>query len=166
MSILTNAFRHLESALIYLACLALFILMALTFTDVVLRSALNSPVESATELTRLLMAIMVFSVLPAVSIRNQHIVVDLLDGVIGEGIVASIKSVFISLICGVMLLWPAQRVVVLAERARDYGDVTEYLHIPQFYIAWFIAIMTFVTAALLILKALVDLVAVFRLHKP
>lgn len=159
MSILSSALRHLEQALIYLACLALFSLMLLTFSDVILRSAFDSPVESATELTRLLMAIMVFSVLPAVSIRNEHIVVDLLDHLIGTGWLAKLKSSLISLLCGGMLLWPAQRVIVLAERARDYGDVTEYLHIPQFYIAWFIAIMTFVTAILLIIQGLMSLIA-------
>ena len=44
---------------------------------------------------------------------------------------------------------------MLAERARSYGDVTEYLGIPQFYIAWFIAVLTFVTALVLILRGLV-----------
>ena len=44
-----------------LASLALFFLMAMTFADVVLRSVFNDPIESATELTRLLMAIIVFS---------------------------------------------------------------------------------------------------------
>ena len=44
---------------------------------------------------------------------------------------------------------------MLAERARSYGDVTEYLGIPQFYIAWFIAVFTFVTALVLILRGLV-----------
>jgi len=162
MSILTIALRHLEQALIYLACLALFSLMLLIFSDVVLRSAFNAPVESATELTRLLMAIMVFSVLPVVSVRNQHIVVDLLDGFVSNRWLVNVKAAAINLLCGGMLLWPAQRVVVLAERARDYGDVTEYLHIPQFYIAWFIAIMTFVTAILLILKGVVNLVGANR----
>ena len=43
----------------FLASLALFVLMVLTFTDVVLRSVLNAPIEIASDLTRLLMAIMV-----------------------------------------------------------------------------------------------------------
>lgn len=42
------------------ASVALFGLMVLTFCDVVLRSALNAPIEAATELTRIAIAIVVF----------------------------------------------------------------------------------------------------------
>lgn len=59
-----------------------------------------------------------------------------------------------SLICGVMLYWPASRVVVLAKRAQSYGDTTEYLNWPVFYLSWFIAIMTFATMVALILRGL------------
>ena len=45
----------------------------------------NNPIESATELTRLFMGIIVFSCLPTVSWRNGHIVVDLLDKMFGPG---------------------------------------------------------------------------------
>ena len=44
---------------------------------------------------------------------------------------------------------------VLAERAREYGDVTEYLGIPQFYIAWFIAVFTYLTMTVLLARALI-----------
>ncbi len=58
-----------------------------------------------------------------------------------------------------MLIWPARQVLVLAERARSYGDVTEYLALPQFYIEWFIAIMTFITAIVLLVRGLIVLIA-------
>ena len=48
---------------------------------------------------------------------------------------------------------------MLAERARSYGDVTEYLGIPQFYIGWFIAVLTFVTSLVLILRGLLLAIA-------
>ena len=43
------------------------VMMIMTFFDVVLRSTVNTPIEAATELTRILMAIVVFSALPVVS---------------------------------------------------------------------------------------------------
>jgi len=116
----------------------------------------NAPIEAATELTRMSMAIMVFSILPSVSGSGEHIAVDLLDGLFSNPLVARIKATVINLSCGGMLLWPAKRVIDLAERARSYGDVTEYLNIPQFYIAWFIAIMTFITAFVLISRGLIE----------
>ncbi|MGB0961022.1 MAG: hypothetical protein ACPGVK_12300, partial [Halocynthiibacter sp.] len=50
------------------------------------------------------------------------------------------------------------RVWVLAERARSYGDVTEYLNIPQYLIGWFIAAMTFLTAFVLLGRAIMLLI--------
>ena len=58
-TVIANAPTHAAAAI-------LFCLMVMTFADVILRSALNNPIESATELTRLFMAIMVFAAL------NRH----------------------------------------------------------------------------------------------
>ena len=133
---------------------ALFLMMAMTFADVVMRSAFNTPIEAATELTRIMMAIVVFSSLPMVSGRAEHITVDLLDPIFPDWM-ARWRDAIIALACGAILWWPAERVVVLAERARSYGDLTEYLEIPQFYIGWFIAVFTYLTAAALIGRGLV-----------
>ncbi len=152
-------FRILARIPVLMASLALFTLMVMTFSDVIMRSAFNAPIEAATELTRMLMAIMVFSVMPVMSARGEHIAVDLLDGLFTNPVVARVKAALIYLACGAMLFLPAERVMVLAERARSYGDVTEYLGIPQFYIGWFIAIMAFVTAVMLILRGLAALFA-------
>ncbi len=152
-------FTEIARLPVLLSSATLFALMLMTFADVILRSVFNAPIEAATELTRMFMAIIVFSVLPVLSARGEHIAVDLLDGFFTNPAVARIKAGLISLFCGGMLYWPAQRVTVLAERARSYGDVTEYLSIPQFYIAWFIAIMTFITAVVLILRGLAELFA-------
>ncbi len=133
------------------AASALFALMVMTFFDVILRSAFNDPVESATEMTRLFMAIVVFSSLPVISWRGQHIVVDLFDPLFRARL-ARIRDAVINLVCGIVLFWPALRVWQLAGRAKAYGDVTEYLNIPQFYIAYFIAIATILTALTLLVR--------------
>ncbi len=137
-----------------LAGVVLFLLMVMTFLDVVLRSTINDPIESATELTRLALAVIVFSSLPAVSYKGEHIVVDLLESRMGAGF-RRVLDLVVNLACGLALLWPARRVWQLAERAREYGDVTEYLNIPQFWIAWFIAIMTFATALAFMARGIV-----------
>ncbi len=144
---------------VLLASLALFVLMVMTFMDVILRSTLNSPIEAATELTRLLMAVIVFAVLPVVSVRGDHIAVDLSDPLFDRLRLARIRDGVIQIASGVMLYWPVLRVWVLAERARDYGDVTEYLAIPQFYIGWFIAGATAITAFAMIVTGLLTLFA-------
>lgn len=126
-------------------------MMAMTFLDVIMRSALNQPIEAATELTRVFMAIMVFSALPVMSAEGKHITVDLLDHFVPDWIRYKADAL-ISIICGVMLFWPAWRCQVLAERARDYGDVTEYLAIPTYLLAWFVTVSVCITAIVLILR--------------
>lgn len=135
----------------WVAAACLFVMMGMTFLDVVLRSALNNPLEYATELTRIFMAVIVFASLPMVSWKGQHIIVDLLDPFFSRWL-ARIRDIVIDLACGVILLWPAKRVFDLAERARDYGDVTEYMGFPQYLIGWFIAIFTLLTALTLIVR--------------
>ena len=138
------------------AALFLFLLMAMTFADVVLRSVFNNPIESATELTRLFMAIIVFSALPMVSWKGDNIIVDLLDPWFSQRL-ALIRDSLVEIICALVLIWPAYRVWQLAERSRQYGDVTEYLQLPQFYIGWFISIFTFVTSAAFLARGVIRL---------
>ena len=146
----------------YLSAAILFCLMVMTFADVILRSAFNNPIESATELTRLFMAIVVFAALPMVTWKGSHIVVDLMDPIFTRRL-AHIRDILIDLICGFVILWPAKRVFDLAERARDYGDTTEYLGMPQHYAGWFIAAFAFLTAIVFILRGLTRLFAPHRL---
>jgi len=140
-----------------LAAATLFILMVLTFADVIMRSTFSAPIEAATELTRIAMAVIVFSALPVVSGRANHIVVDLLDPVFHRLGIERVLEGLVTLVCGVLLYWPAMRSFDLAARAKSYGDLTEYLAIPVFYITWFIAFMTLVTAIAMALRGAVIL---------
>ena len=148
---------------ILVASITLFALMVLTFCDVILRSAFNAPIEAATELTRIAIALIVFSALPLLSARGQHISVDLLDPLFARFRLARWRDGLVNILCGVMLYFPAERVIDLAERARSSGDRTEYLNIPTFYIGWFIAIMSFATALVLLLRGAVILFAPSKL---
>lgn len=139
---------------VYVACLALFALMVMTFSDVALRSVANAPLSATAELTRILMAVVVFSVMPIVSATGQHISVDLTDGLFRKFRLARWRDAAIYLICGGLLFWPMQRVLVLADRARGYGDVTEYLNIPVFYVGWFIAASLAVTILAMLIRGL------------
>ena len=140
-----------------LAAFSLFALMSMTFADVLLRSIWNAPIEEAADITRLLMAIMVFSILPVMSARGKHIHVDLLEGVFARYNLTRIGHVTVDLFCGAILFWPASRVFDLAERSRSYGDRMEYLDIPLYYLGWFIALMTILTALALLGRGLVFL---------
>lgn len=141
---------------LFIASSALFILMLMTFADVMLRSTINAPIEAATEFTRILVALTVFAALPVVSGRGEHIAVDLLDPLLGK-LATRLRDGLLPIFCGAMLYWPMQRIFLLGNRARDYGDVTEYLHIPQYLIAFGIGLSVAVTALVLICRGVLVL---------
>lgn len=153
-----SVWHYIAVAPTWFAAGILFLLMAMTFADVILRSVANNPIESATELTRLFMAIMVFASLPMVSWKGEHIVVDLLDTFFSRRL-ARLRDIALDLFCGFILFWPASRVWDLAERARDFGDVTEYIGFPQHIIGWFIAFFTLATAVLYVIRGVLRIVA-------
>jgi TRAP-type C4-dicarboxylate transport system permease small subunit len=149
--------RLLAQIPVYMACLALLALMVMTFADVTLRSVANAPLSAATELTRILMAIVVFSVMPIVSATGQHVSVDLTDGIFDRLRLSRWRDGVLYLVCGGLLYWPIQRVWVLANRARDYGDVTEYLAIPVHFVGWFITLFLAITMVTMIVTGVVKL---------
>lgn len=147
--------RALVQLPIWLACAALFVLMVMTFCDVILRSSFDAPIEAATELTRILVAVMVFAVMPHVSVSDEHIAVDLTDGIFNRLGLARIRDAVLLIVSAVMLYWPVAQVWTLAERTRGYGDVTQYLAIPQYLTMWFIAAgLTVAALAMLVRGAL------------
>ena len=155
--------RTLSNIPIAVAAIALFALMAMTFFDVVLRSTISAPIPAATELTRIFVAIAVFSVMPILSVTGGHISVDLTDRAFDRLGLARGRDAVIHVICGIALFWPVQRVWELAERSRSYGDVTEYLSIPQFAVGWFIAILTGLSAVALVVTGVLHAIAPHRL---
>lgn len=147
---MTRIFQIAARTPVWIASAALFVLMAMTFCDVVMRSSLNAPIEAASELTRILVAVMVFAVMPHVSATGKHIAVDLSDPWFARLRLSRARDGLIHLLCGAMLVWPVIRVWGLAERTRGYGDVTQYVGIPQHWTMWFIALgATLASAAML-----------------
>jgi TRAP-type C4-dicarboxylate transport system permease small subunit len=72
--------RHLVArACGLLAALCLAAMMLLTVADVSLRAAFNAPIRGVYELIELLLAGTFFLALPAVFLRNENIVVNIID---------------------------------------------------------------------------------------
>ena len=71
-----NAFKKLLGAG---AAVALFLMMLLTFADVVGRKLLNASITGNVELTELCMLGTIFIAMPLVSLAGEHVIFDLLD---------------------------------------------------------------------------------------
>ncbi|MDU9005529.1 TRAP transporter small permease [Sedimentitalea todarodis] len=159
MSAIKKAIHFLAQVPIWLACTSLFLLMLLTFSDVILRSSFDNPIEAATELTRILVAVMVFAVMPHISVTDGHIAVDLTDGFFERYRLSRLRDGLVLILSGGMLSWPVAQVWKLAERTRDYGDVTEYLGLPQYLTMWFIAAGITLAAMAMVIAGVLTLAA-------
>ena len=74
--------------------------MALTFFDVGGRKFLDRSIPGSIELTELLMVVVIFTALPLVSLRSEHVVFDSLDQYLPRSILRATAQ----LACAVMLL--------------------------------------------------------------
>jgi TRAP-type C4-dicarboxylate transport system permease small subunit len=64
----------------WVAGAALAAMMLVTVADVVLRAVINKPIRGTLEIVELLLACSFFLALPATFLRDEHIVVDVIDG--------------------------------------------------------------------------------------
>jgi TRAP-type C4-dicarboxylate transport system permease small subunit len=86
-----------------LSGIALFAIMTLTFFDVLGRKLLSHSITGSLEITELLMVVVIFSALPLVSRRGEHVEFDSLDPWL-PGWVRRLQSVLVNLLCGATLL--------------------------------------------------------------
>ena len=143
--------RVMQLTLEGVAGATLFGMMLLTTADVTGRYLFNSPILGTVELTQLMLAAVVFLSLPVVCWRQEHVSVDLLDAIFPPRLIW-VREVIVNLVVTAALWVMAQRVWMLAERAFEWGDLTEFLRIPRGYLIGLIAIMLAISALLTLLR--------------
>jgi TRAP-type C4-dicarboxylate transport system permease small subunit len=107
-------------------------MMLLTVADIVLRALFRYPIQGMLELVELGLACTIFFALPAVFLRDEHLVVDVVDHFVRPGVVRllDLLGALTSLaVLGVM----AWQMVPLARVMFGFGDVTSDLSIPKIY---------------------------------
>ncbi len=106
-------------------------MMLVTVADVVLRAAFNQPIRGTFEIVELLLACTFFLALPAAFLRDEHIVVDIVDGVAPRW-VPLLKR--LSLVIAVALLAAmAWQGWIAARDAVAFNDVTSDLGLPRLW---------------------------------
>lgn len=127
------------------AAVVLAAIMMVSVVDVVGRYLANRPLPGSSEITEILMAVLIYAGLPVVSQRNAHITVDLLDAMTPPRI-AAIRNIVVGLLCAAILAVIAWRLWAYADQM-GRRDVTEYLKIPQAPIARLLSVLAGVAAA-------------------
>ena len=106
--------------------------MLLTVADVLLRSFFNFPIRGTLELVELGLACTIFVALPAVFLRDEHLVVDVIDHLVRPAAVRwlDLAGAVVSLGVLVVMAW---QMAPLARAMHEFGDVTSDLSIPRIY---------------------------------
>ena len=99
-------------------------LMVVTVVDVIGRYLFNAPLPGSFEVTKILMAALIFAALPAVSRFEQHITIDLLDGLTPH-VLLRFRQIVINLICAIALAILCWRLWIYAVQTAEFGDVTD-----------------------------------------
>jgi len=141
--------RAVVPALGGVAAALMFCMMLLTCIDVVGRYFFNKPVTGGFELTEMLLAALIFAGLPLVTLRGDHITVDLFDPFTPDWLFR-IQHALASLIgaaCTGYLAWCLWLRAVALDRA---GETTSQLQFKIAWLAYAMAILMALTAAALV----------------
>ncbi|HUL91295.1 MAG TPA: TRAP transporter small permease [Burkholderiales bacterium] len=141
--------RAVVPALGAIAAALMFCLMLLTCVDVVGRYFLNKPVTGGFELTEMLLASLIFAGLPLVTLRGDHITVDLFDAVTPDWLfrVQHVLATLIGAACTGYLSW---RLWLRAEELAFRGETTSQLEFKVAWLAYAMAVLMALTAAALV----------------
>ena len=129
---------HLQRVQLWLAALALVMLMMVTVADVSLRYLFNSPVRGSYELVESMLLVFVFNGMAAGFFQRRNIVIDLIDAAVGRrgtAVLIRIADV-LSVVCLVLMFWA---MLGPAGQAYEYGDRKLELNLP-IYVLWVVAL--------------------------
>jgi TRAP-type C4-dicarboxylate transport system permease small subunit len=152
--------RRIEGLLGGIAALALTGLMALTCVDVIGRYLFNRPLPGGFELTELTMGALIFTSLPLVTLRRQHVRVDLVDLLPARW--QALQHALLDLVSAVCMGVIGWRLWIKAGDMARAGETTATLQITVGPLVYYMAVLSFVTAALIVLLAWFDLLGARR----
>lgn len=137
--------KAMERTCASVAALLLVLLMFGTFIDVAGRNLFNRPLLGASELTEVALAAIIFLLLPEVGLKKQHIVIDLVDPLIGK-LGKRVLDAFGAMVSAAIFAIMAYNLWILAGRAIGYGDATPSLGLPLGWVLYGTAFLTGLTS--------------------
>jgi TRAP-type transport system small permease protein len=104
-------------------------MMLVTVADVVLRAVFNVPIRGTLEIVELLLACTFFLALPAVFLRDENLVVDLVDDYAPRSV--PLLKRFAEVVAVAVLAVMGWQSWLVARDALAFGDVTSDLALPR-----------------------------------
>ena len=146
--------RRADAVLGIAASLILFLMMLLTFVDVVARYLFNFPLRGGFEITELMLLVLIFAGLPLVSHADEHVTMDFIDRMLPEAgrrfLVRLVHAV-----CAAVMFFLTWQVWIKAGKIAGYGDTTDVLKITVGPFVYFMAVMILLTGLVHVYKIFV-----------
>ena len=146
--------RRADAVLGIASSLILFLMMLLTFVDVVARYLFNFPLRGGFEVTELMLLVLIFAGLPLVSHADEHVTMDFIDRILPDAgrrfLVRLVHAV-----CAAVMFFLTWQVWIKAGRIAGYGDTTDVLKITVGPFVYFMAAMILLTGLVHLYKMFV-----------
>ncbi len=128
-----------------ISCVVIFIMMILTFIDVIGRYVFHSPIFGGTEIISALLALTIFSGLGVINARDDHIVVELFEVGFRQLLSPFVYEVTIQVFSVAAMTLIAAVLFEHAWEAYKVGKLTEVLEMPVYYISGTVAVFAVVS---------------------
>ena len=146
--------RRADAVLGIASSLILFLMMLLTFVDVVARYLFNFPLRGGFEVTELMLLVLIFAGLPLVSHADEHVTMDFIDRILPDGGRRFLVRL-VHAICAAVMFFLTWQVWIKAGRIAGYGDTTDVLKITVGPFVYFMAAMILLTGLVHLYKMFV-----------
>jgi TRAP-type C4-dicarboxylate transport system permease small subunit len=135
----------------YIAAAVLFSLMLVTCVDVLGRT-FNKPLFGGFEITEMLLAALIFAGLPLVTLKNDHVTVDLFDAMSPDWLlrIQHVVACAVGLVCTAFLAW---RLWLRGDHLAAAGETTGQLKIQLSWLTYSMSVLMAVTALALFVLA-------------
>jgi len=143
--------RRADAVLGIAASVILFLLMLLTFVDVVARYLFNFPLRGGFEVTELALLVLIFAGLPLVSHADEHVTMDFIDRLLPDRVRRLVVRI-VHALCAAVMFFLAWQVWIKAGKIASYGDTTDVLRIAIGPFVYFMAGMILLTALVHVYK--------------
>jgi TRAP-type C4-dicarboxylate transport system permease small subunit len=134
-------FQASNKILLSFCVLSLTILVLITVIDVFGRYLLGIPLPGTSEITEIILGVLIYIGLPYISKNEEHISVSLLSNYLSNNF-KIIHKILINFIVTILLIIIARQLYLHGVDLKSYGEVTTFLEIPKAPIAFTMALLT------------------------
>lgn len=149
--------NRLQAALKVISAISIMCMALLVFVSVFFRYFLNAPILMTEDLMAILLSLSIFTAYPHVTLRREHVSVDLLGGVFArsEGL-QRLRRAVIDVVTLVVLGFIFLRMWEQAGRYRSRGTFSQTMEWPLWPVVTGIAILVGLSVAMFAVRILLD----------